>query len=159
MKINRTDGLSGIGGQGREPSIPDVLRDPSIQDLPRNQGKPVDPANIQRGSLLTSLLKLEGDDIMSKVDKVEAGLFLSDDNFEHYIGEIADAFIEDLKGKKPNDLETLEGYTARVQQDLFLKCRDYRERVIRGCKAVQTPIIKDEWAKDEKKKFPPGTIL
>lgn len=160
MKINYTGGTSGInGGRKDEPSVPKDLRDPNIEDLPRDQGKPVASDRSQIRTMLAQILMVEGEEVMGKLKKVEAGLFLSDNEFEEYIGEIADAFINDLKETKPNELETLEAYTARVRQHLFLDCKDYKERVKRGFKLVQSPLIKDEWAKNEEKKLPPGTVL
>lgn len=95
----------------------------------------------------------------NKVKKVETALFASEEEFEKAVGELADAFIADLKEKKTNDLEPFEAYATRVRQDLFLKCKDFRKRFLSGYEALQGPIQKDVWAKKEEDKLPPGTIL
>jgi hypothetical protein len=154
MKIRGSEGEYKFPEKGG-PESPN-LRDPSLEDLPRLIGHEVPHTTF---FIRTVLSKEIGENMKNKVKKVEATLFSSDEEFKKVVGELADAFIADLQEKNLSDLEPYEAYVTRVKRDLLDKCGNFRERFFRGYDALQGPLKKDEWAKKDEDKLPPGTIL
>lgn len=137
---------------------PDGLRDPQLTDLPRTGGTPI--SNHKVSTLFAQFLgiKAEGEELMKKIKKVESKLMSSDEEYKKCVGELADAFIAELKEEHVSDLEPFEVYATKVRQDFYLKSKDFKERFVNGYEVLKDQSIKDEWAKTDQENPPPGAI-
>lgn len=138
----------------------DGLRNPDVNDLPRVGGRPISSVDSKIMTIYAQFLGIKsgGDEIMKKVKKVESALLASDQEYKKCVGELADAFLVDLKGDHSSDLEPFEVYAEKVRQDFYLKSKDFKERFINGFEVLQDQSIKDDWAKMDQKDPPPGAI-
>jgi hypothetical protein len=137
---------------------PDGLRNPQLSDLPKTVGPSTTNPKVSTVFAQFLGIKAEGDELMKKIKKVESTLLSSDEEYKKSVGELADAFIDGLKGQPVSDLEPFEVYATKVRQDFYLKSNDFKERFINGYEVLKEQSTKDESAKMDQKNPPPGSI-